>query len=117
MGTLAFGFALAAFLRWITRSRFARVLGVLHQFRRVRAATLFLTKVEPLLHLLWSKEISVVDIPDLFEAKAYCQKNFDTFPAAVTRCVNAEPFRVGVSSIMYDHLHRMILENTTIDEL
>ena len=57
------------------------------------------------------------DIPDLFEAKAYCQKNFDTFPAAVTRCVNAEPFRVGVSSIMYDHLHRMILENTPIDDL
>jgi nicotinate phosphoribosyltransferase len=74
------------------------------------------TKVEPLLHLLWSKENPVI-IPDLFEAKAYCQKNFDTFPAAVTRCVNAEPFRVGVSSIMYDHLHRMILENTPIDDL
>lgn len=87
------------------------------------------TRVQPLLRLLWKgkalapanaeEEIEgeVGHTPEIAESKAYGERAFRSMPRSVTRNVNPTSYRVCVSSDMYDHLHKMIMENTPIEEL
>jgi len=87
------------------------------------------SRVQPLLRLLWKGKAAaatcaeeaiegeVGHTPDITESKANCERAFRSMPRAITRTLNPTPYRVCLSSDMYDHLHKMIMDNTPIEEL
>lgn len=103
-----------------------------HPFSETRRAVVVPTKVEPLLTLVWngfnfgnagenrsstSHEDQITYTTTLQESQDRCRQSLSTFREDHLRLTNPTPYKISVSSTLYDYLHNLILKETPISEI
>jgi nicotinate phosphoribosyltransferase len=90
-----------------------------HPFVESKRAHITPTKVECLTNLVWDGENGVVPgaVSSLEESRARCIKQLGDMREDHLRPINPTPFKVSVSSSMYEQMHNIWLREAPIAEL
>jgi nicotinate phosphoribosyltransferase len=90
-----------------------------HPFSENKRATITPTRVESLIKLVWDGERGAVPtmIHTLSESRERCMKQLAVMREDHLRPLNPTPFKVSVSSAMYDLIHNMWMQEAPVAEL
>lgn len=90
-----------------------------HPFEENKRATIIPTRVESLIQLTWDEKNGVVNgaISTLEEARQRCIDQLLIMREDHLRPLNPTPFKVSVSSSMYDSIHSIWMQEAPIAEL
>lgn len=88
-------------------------------FDELRRAYVTPSNVIPLHELMWDGENGgiVVPLPTLEERRAYVAEQFELIREDVVRALNPTPYKVSVSSELYDFIHELWMKEFPVQEL
>lgn len=87
-----------------------------HPFIAERRCYATPSRIEPLLTLWWDGK-PVRDLPGLSDIRAYCTKSLAYLTEDIKRSLNPTPYKVSVSSKLFDLLNQLKVSLTPIGEL
>jgi nicotinate phosphoribosyltransferase len=95
---------------------------VRHPFQEIKRANVTPSRVEPILHTIFEHGRIVDNAEETFHlelvhAKKYLLKQLKTIRNDHIRFSNPTPYKVSVSSSLYDYMHDMWMDESPIQEL
>lgn len=90
-----------------------------HPFEENKRATICPTRVESLIKLVWNADQGVVPgaVDSLSACRDRCLQQLSTFREDHLRPLNPTPFKVAVSTKMYDLIHTLWMQEAPVAEL
>jgi nicotinate phosphoribosyltransferase len=88
-----------------------------HPFDERRRAAVTASKVEPLHQVVYQNGKIMVKLPDIMEIQAYVKDQLQHMRSDILRPVNPTPYKVSVSSDLFNFLHDLWQEETPVAEL
>jgi nicotinate phosphoribosyltransferase len=91
----------------------------LHPFEERRRVYVTPSKIIPLHELFWdgSKGGIVHDLPSLEQRRAYIKTQFELMREDIIRPLNATPYKVSVSTELYNFIHELWMAEVPVQEL
>lgn len=90
-----------------------------HPFEENKRATIFPTRVENLIRLTWDGDRGVIPgtVDTLEASRLRCLQQLEIMREDHLRPLNPTPFKVSVSSSMYDRIHEIWMQEAPVAEL